>query len=218
MSHDVVMLGPPGAGKGTQAVRLAAALGVPHVSTGDMLRSAVRAGTPLGLEAKSYMGPGGLVPDELVIGIALDRIAQPDAAGGFIFDGFPRTIPQAEALDARLAAAGRRITHVLNLEVPEEDVVRRISGRRSCACGATYHVDFAPPRQDGVCDKDGRALIQREDDAPAAVRKRMQEYRAQTEPLVGYYRRAGVLRSVDGTNSMDVVFGALQAALAARSA
>jgi len=186
---NVIMLGPPGAGKGTQAVRLARALGLPHVSTGDMLRAAVKAGTPLGREAKRHMDAGGLVPDEVVIGIALDRIAEPDAGQGFIFDGFPRTIPQAEALDARLAAQERRITHVVNLDVPEDVVVERIASRR------------AP---------DGSV---RDDDKPDAVRARMRAYRAQTEPLEGYYARAGVLRSVDGTKSMDEVYEAVKKVL-----
>ena len=211
---NLILIGPPGAGKGTQAVRLAEALGIPHISTGDMLRQAVAEGTPLGRQAKAFMEGGKLVPDEVVIGVTLDRVAKPDCGPGFILDGFPRTIPQAEALGAALAGRGKRIDRVLLIDVPEEEVVRRISGRRSCKkCGAPYHVTYQPPRREGVCDACGGELYGRADDQPSSVKVRLAAYRAQTEPLVGFYEQAGALRRVNGIGAPPEIFRLLRAAV-----
>ena len=192
-----IFLGPPGAGKGTQAARLAERAGVPQISTGDMFRAAVRAGTPLGLEAKRYMDAGQLVPDAVTIGLVRERLAQPDCRQGFLLDGFPRTVAQAEGLAEVLRDLGVNLDGVLYFDVPDEVVVERLSGRRVCpACGATYHVRFDPPRQAGVCDRCGGELVQRPDDREETVRERLAVYRRQTEPLVDYYRQAGLLRTV----------------------
>ena len=197
--RNVILLGGPGAGKGTQAERIVADYALPHISTGDMLRDAVARGTEMGRAAQQYMESGRLVPDEVVIGVVRDRLAEPDAAEGFLLDGFPRTVPQAEALDAMLAEAGRAITHVVLIDVPAEELVQRIAGRRSCAvCGKIYNVTYDPPKVDGVCDVDGGELTQRTDDNEETVRNRIAVYEQQTAPLVGYYTDKGVLESAFG--------------------
>jgi adenylate kinase len=207
-------LGPPGAGKGTQAKKLHADLGIPHISTGDMLRDAAGRGTELGRLAAPLMKAGQLVPDELVVGIALERLKQPDIASGFILDGFPRTIPQGEALDTALAKMGTKLDAVVSFEVPENLVIERISGRRGCPKdGSVYHVSQSPPRRSGFCDKCGSALIQREDDRPEKVKERLAVYTAQTSPLKAYYARRGLLRSLDGIGLPDQVYAELKRAL-----
>jgi adenylate kinase len=197
--RNVILLGGPGAGKGTQAERIVVDHKLPHVSTGDMLRAAVAKGTEMGREAQKYMANGQLVPDEVVIGVVRDRLAEPDASEGFLLDGFPRTVPQAEALDAMLAEAGREITHVVLIDVPAEELVQRIAGRRTCAtCGKIYNITFGPPKTEGVCDVDGGRLTQRADDNEETVRNRIAVYERQTAPLIGYYTDKGVLQSASG--------------------
>jgi adenylate kinase len=209
-----ILLGAPGAGKGTQAQRLIEQYRLPQISTGDMLREAKRAGTPLGKKAAEYMDRGALVPDELVIGLMAERLDQADAREGFILDGFPRTVPQAEALERVLAERGRKLSRVVAINVPEEVLVPRLTGRRSCPkCGAPYHVMFKPPKQDGVCDLDGTKLIQRDDDTEVTVRKRLATYRNQTAPLIAYYGKKGVLREVDGQGELQAVAARLEEAL-----
>ena len=199
----VVLLGPPGSGKGTQAKLLLERYRIPQVSTGDMLRAAVRAGTPLGRDAKQYMDRGSLVPDAIIVGLVRERLAQYDCSCGYILDGFPRTVAQAEALEQMLAAAGTPLDHVISLEVAEDDLVARIAGRRTCRnCGAMYHVQFSPSRVDGVCDACGGPTYQRDDDQEETVRRRLQVYTRQTEPLVAFYRGRGLLRPVPGTGDM----------------
>lgn len=196
---NVILLGAPGAGKGTQAERIVARFGLPHISTGEMLRAAVAAGTEMGRAARRYMEAGDLVPDEVVIGVVRDRLAEPDTVRGFLLDGFPRTIEQAERLDAMLGAEGRAVTHVVLIDVPEDELVQRLSGRRSCTgCGKLYNVTFDPPQSAGVCDVCGAPLMQRADDNEETVRNRLAVYRRQTEPLVGYYQQKGVLREAHG--------------------
>ncbi|MCI0369840.1 MAG: adenylate kinase [candidate division NC10 bacterium] len=203
----VILLGPPGAGKGTQAQRLTQKLGIPQVSTGDILRAAVAAGTPLGREAKATMDQGALVPDSVVIGIIRERLAAPDCARGYILDGFPRTAAQAEALGEMLQALGTPLTAVLSLTVDPEELVRRLGGRRTCgSCGAAYHLETAPPRRAGLCDRCGGGLLQRDDDREETIRKRLAVYREQTAPLVAYYRGRGLLREVDGRGDIDAIF------------
>jgi adenylate kinase len=203
-----VLLGAPGAGKGTQAERIAERYGLPHVSTGDILRAAVARGSEMGRAAQRYMEAGELVPDEVVVGVVRERLDEPDTADGFLLDGFPRTIEQAERLDAMLAARGRALTHVILLDVPEDELVERLAGRRLCReCGRGYHVVFDPPQEPGVCDVCGGELYQRADDDEDTVRNRLAVYREQTEPLVGYYIDRGVLRTVSGGGKLpDEVF------------
>jgi adenylate kinase len=211
---DVILFGPPGAGKGTQAHRLLSAYDIPQISTGDILRQAVKDGTPLGLKAKPLMETGKLVPDELVIGVVEERLRRLDCKDGFVLDGFPRTVAQAQALDAMLASLGRRIDHVLSLEVPLEVVVQRLIGRRCCPKdGRVYHVQEAPPKVEGVCDVCQTPLVQRPDDREDVVRARQVTYRRDTEPLKSFYAGRGLLRPVDGTGTLDEVFARIQAVL-----
>lgn len=202
----VVLLGPPGAGKGTQAARLAARQSAAHVASGDLFREALAAGTPLGRQAQEYMGRGELVPDDIVVNMVLERLAQPDCDRGVILDGFPRTAAQAEALDGALVAQGRRVDVVLSMDVPEEAILERMTGRRICReCQAPYHTRFNPPAREGHCDRCGGALYQRDDDREDTVRRRLAVYQEQTLPLVSYYRRQGILRQVDGLGGVDEV-------------
>lgn len=212
---NLILFGPPGAGKGTQAARLQEDFRLPYVATGDILRAAVKEGTELGVAAKRYMDAGELVPDELVIDLIVDRIGAADARDGFILDGFPRTRAQADALGEAFERLERRITAVLLIDVPDEDLVRRISGRRvSVKTGRPYHVETDPPKHEGRCDVDGSRLVQRDDDKPEVVQKRLQVYHAETEPLVGYYDARGLLRRIDGTRSPTEVHDHVRAVLA----
>jgi len=205
---NLLLLGPPGAGKGTQAKRLTEELAVPQISTGDMLREAVKKGTALGKEAKSYMEKGALVPDGVVIGLVEERTKAPDCKSGFMLDGFPRTVAQADALGTMLARQGRKIDHVVAMEVNADELVARLSGRRTCrTCGTPYHIEFTPPKKPGICDKDGGELYQRDDDKEAAIRQRLTTYDAQTLPLITYYAQRGLLRRVNGLGSIDEVYG-----------
>ncbi len=211
----VVFLGAPGVGKGTQADRIAAQYQVAKISTGDLLREAVRNQTTLGLEAKSYMDQGKLVPDSVVIGLVKEKLIDPSCAKGFVLDGFPRTVPQAEALEVALGAKGIALGRVVNFQVSREDIVKRLSGRRSCSkCPATFHVDFAPPKVDGVCDRCGEPLVQRSDDRRDAIEMRLRVYDEQTAPLVHYYQERGLLFHLDGSGAVDVVFQHLSQELA----
>ncbi len=204
---DLIFLGPPGAGKGTQAKMLVERYGIPQVSTGDILRAAVAEGTDLGKKAKEYMEAGKLVPDEVVIGIIEERLKQSDCEKGFILDGFPRTVPQAEALDKVLEKMGRKIDHVLTLDVPEEELIRRLTGRRTCKkCGAMYHIIFNPPKVEGVCDKCGGELYQRPDDNEETVRSRLSVYEQQTSPLIDFYEKKGLVRKIDGRGEIKEIF------------
>ena len=200
------MLGAPGAGKGTQAKMIADKYSIPHISTGDIFRANIKNGTELGMEAKKYMDQGKLVPDELTVRILLDRVAQDDCKNGYVLDGFPRTIPQAEVLDSELTKLGDKIDYAINVDVPDENIVNRMSGRRACVtCGATYHIVHIPPKTPGICDKCGSELILRDDDAPETVLKRLGVYHEQTQPLIDFYENKKVLKTVDGTvDSADV--------------
>lgn len=209
----VIFLGPPGAGKGTQAQRAAGRWGVPRIATGDMLRGAVAAGSPLGRQAKAYLERGELVPDEVVISLVAERLDRDDARKGFVLDGFPRTVTQAQALGRLLAERGVALDRVLDVEVGEEELVRRLAGRRSCRCGASYHVQLSPPRAEGRCDACGGALVQREDDRPETVRRRLAVYRTETEPLTEYYRAQGLLETVLGEGTVEEVSQAVVAAV-----
>ncbi|MCD7836678.1 MAG: adenylate kinase [Lachnospiraceae bacterium] len=210
----IVMLGAPGAGKGTQAKMIAEKYSIPHVSTGDIFRANIKNGTELGREAKQYMDKGQLVPDELTVKLLLDRVAQPDCAEGYVLDGFPRTIPQAEVLDRELAKLGDAIDYAINVDVPDENIVKRMSGRRAClSCGATYHIEHIPPRKEGVCDSCGQPLVLRDDDKPETVLNRLKVYHDQTQPLIDFYTEKGVLKTVDGTVDMKDVFSAIAAIL-----
>ncbi|WP_346664248.1 adenylate kinase [uncultured Merdimonas sp.] len=203
----VVMLGAPGAGKGTQAKKIAAKYSIPHISTGDIFRANIKNGTELGKKAKTYMDQGLLVPDELVVDLVVDRVNQEDCANGYVLDGFPRTIPQAEALTKALAAQGQKLDYAIDVDVPDENIVRRMGGRRACVgCGATYHLEYAPPKQEGICDSCGGELILRDDDKPETVTKRLNVYHEQTQPLIDYYTEAGILKTVDGTVDIEEVF------------
>ena len=203
----IIMLGAPGAGKGTQAKKIAAKYQIPHISTGDIFRANIKEGTELETKAKAYMDKGELVPDELTCDLVVDRISKPDAANGYVLDGFPRTIPQAEALTRALNERGEKIDFAINVEVPDENIVRRMGGRRACLkCGATYHVEYNAPKVENVCDVCQGELVLRDDDKPETVQKRLSVYHAQTQPLIDYYKAEGVLAEVDGTQDIDVVF------------
>lgn len=211
---NLIFMGPPGAGKGTQARMIAEKYGIPQLSTGDMLRAAVKAGTPVGLKAKAAMEAGGLVTDDIVVGIIADRIREADCAKGFILDGFPRNVPQAEALAATLSANSLNIDHVIDIGADDEALVTRITGRRTCAqCGEGYHIQFKPTAKEGVCDKCGGQLTQRADDNEATVRNRLKVYHDQTAPVIEFYRHGGKFKSVDGMQNMDKVFQDLCAIL-----
>lgn len=203
----IIMLGAPGAGKGTQAKQIAAKFNIPHISTGDIFRANIKGGTELGKKAKAYMDQGALVPDELVVDLVADRIEQEDCKEGYVFDGFPRTIPQAEALDKALEEMGSKIDFAIDIDVPDENIINRMSGRRAClACGATYHVQFNAPKAEGICDTCGKELVLRDDDKPETVKTRLDVYHNQTQPLIDYYTEKGVLKSVDGTKDVAEVF------------
>ena len=203
----IIMLGAPGAGKGTQAKKISAKYGVPHISTGDIFRANIKGQTELGMKAKVFMDQGQLVPDEITIGMLLDRIQEEDCKKGYVLDGFPRTIPQAESLTKALADMGDHIDYAINVEVPDENIISRMSGRRACLkCGQTYHIVYNPPKKENVCDVCGEALVLRDDDKPETVKKRLDVYHDQTQPLIDYYKAAGVLAEVDGTKDLEAVF------------
>ena len=210
----IIMFGAPGAGKGTQAKMIADKYGVPHISTGDIFRANIKNGTELGMEAKKYMDQGLLVPDELTVRILLNRVAQDDCKNGYVLDGFPRTIPQAEVLDSELTKLGDHIDYAINVDVPDENIVKRMSGRRAClTCGATYHIEHVPPKKEGICDVCGSELVLRDDDKPETVKNRLNVYHEQTQPLIDFYTEKGVLKTVDGTVPMEEVFAAITAIL-----
>ncbi|MBQ4473342.1 MAG: adenylate kinase [Lachnospiraceae bacterium] len=210
----IVMLGAPGAGKGTQAKMIVEKYGIPQISTGDIFRANIKNGTELGKKAKTYMDQGALVPDELVVDLVVDRLSQDDCKNGYVLDGFPRTIPQAEALTAALAAQGEKLDYAIDVEVPDENIVNRMSGRRACVnCGGTYHIVFNPTKVEGICDACGGKLILRDDDKPETVQHRLSVYHAQTQPLIDYYKAEGILKAVDGTKNMADVFADITAIL-----
>jgi adenylate kinase len=212
---NLVLLGPPGSGKGTQGERLQEDLRLPYYATGDILRAAVRDQTALGRTAKEYMDRGDLVPDEVIVGVIAERISSPEALDGFILDGFPRTMPQAEALDAKLQELGRGVTAVLLIDVSDDEVVRRLGGRRTCEeNGHVFHVEFNPPEHEGACDLDGSNLIVRDDDKPEVIRHRLEQYHAKTEPLVDYYDQRSLLRQIDGAAAPDEVAEEIRRTLA----
>ena len=203
----IIMLGAPGAGKGTQAKMIAEKYGIAHVSTGDIFRMNIKEGTALGKEAKTYMDQGLLVPDELTVRILLDRVAREDCANGYVLDGFPRTIPQAQVLDQALADMDDAIDYAINVDVPDENIIGRMTGRRACVtCGATYHIVHIPPKQEGICDACGKELVLRDDDREETVSKRLSVYHEQTQPLIDFYTAKGILRTIDGTEKMQDVF------------
>ena len=203
----IIMLGAPGAGKGTQAKKIAEKYQIPHISTGDIFRANIKGGTELGMKAKTFMDQGMLVPDEITIGMLMDRIGQEDCINGYVLDGFPRTIPQAESLTKALAERGEKVDYAINVDVPDANIVNRMAGRRACLkCGATYHIQFAAPKKEGICDKCGSELVLRDDDKPETVQKRLEIYHDQTHPLIEYYEKKGVLHTVDGTQTMEDVF------------
>lgn len=206
----IIMLGAPGAGKGTQAKMIAEKYKIPHVSTGDIFRMNIKNGTELGMEAKKYMDQGLLVPDELTVRILLDRVAKEDCKDGYVLDGFPRTIPQAEVLEDALNKLGDKIDYAIDVEVPDENIIRRMGGRRAClSCGATYHIEHVPPKKEGVCDECGQPLVLRDDDKPETVQNRLRVYQEQTQPLIEFYTEKNVLKTVDGTQDMQDVFNAI---------
>ena len=203
----IIMLGAPGAGKGTQAKKIAEKYSIPHISTGDIFRANIKEGTELGKKAKEYMDKGALAPDELVCDLVVDRISQDDAKNGYVLDGFPRTIPQAEALDAALEKISEKVDYAIDVDVPDDNIVNRMSGRRACvACGGTYHIEFNPTKTEGICDACGGKLILRDDDQPETVKNRLKVYHEQTQPLIDYYTKKNILKSVDGTQDMAKVF------------
>ncbi|QTM97901.1 adenylate kinase [Sediminibacillus dalangtanensis] len=204
---NLILMGLPGAGKGTQAEKIVDKYQIPHISTGDMFRLAIKEGTELGKQAKSYMDQGELVPDEVTIGIVRERLSKDDSQKGFLLDGFPRTIAQAEALENLLADMGKSLDYVLHVDVPKDQLIERLTGRRICpTCGATYHVQFNPPQVEGICDRDGTALIQRDDDKPATVKKRLEVNVEQTQPMLDYYQQKGYLAEINGAQDIDLVF------------
>lgn len=212
----LIMLGAPGAGKGTQAKKIAEKYNIPHISTGDIFRANIKNGTELGKKAKTFMDQGLLVPDELVVDLVVDRVGQEDCANGYVLDGFPRTIPQAEALDRALSTLGEKVDYAINVEVPDGNIVKRMSGRRACVgCGATYHIVYAPTKVESVCDTCQGELILRDDDKPETVQKRLDVYHEQTQPLIEYYSNKGILREVDGTVDINDVFTAITQILGA---
>ena len=213
----IIMLGAPGAGKGTQAKMIAEKYGVPHISTGDIFRANIKNGTELGAKAKEYMDKGLLVPDELVVDLVIDRFKADDCAKGYILDGFPRTIPQAEALDNALSAIGDSVDYAINVEVPDSNIIERMSGRRACVgCGATYHIVYNPTKVEGKCDACGADLILRDDDKPETVKKRLDVYHEQTAPLIEYYKEQGVLRVIDGSTGLEAGFAEICDVLASK--
>ena len=206
----IIMLGAPGAGKGTQAKKIADKWQIPHISTGDIFRANIKQGTELGKKAKAFIDKGMLVPDELTIELIIDRLHQADCANGYVLDGYPRTIPQAESLTEILNKLNEAIDYAVNVDVPDENIVNRMSGRRACLnCGATYHIKYAPPVKEGICDRCQNELVLRDEDKPGTVLKRLEVYHEQTQPLIEYYEKLGVLRTVDGTKELDVVFKAI---------
>jgi len=212
----IIMLGAPGAGKGTQAKLIADKYSIPHISTGDIFRANIKEGTELGKKAKEYMDKGALVPDELTCDLVMDRISQGDCKNGFVLDGFPRTIPQAEALSSALEKEGKSMDFAIDIEVPDENIINRMGGRRACkGCGATYHIVNIPPKKEGICDRCGEALVLRDDDKPETVKNRLMVYHDQTQPLIDYYNKKNILHEVDGTMEMNDVFGAITAILGA---
>lgn len=211
---NIVLMGLPGAGKGTQADKIVEKYDIPHISTGDMFRAAIKGGTELGLEAKSFMDKGALVPDEVTIGIVRERLSAADCAEGFLLDGFPRTVPQAEALESLLADLGKRIEHVVNIQVEQDELVKRLTGRRICkVCGTAYHLVFNPPQVEGVCDKDGGELYQRADDNPETVTNRLEVNIQQTQPLLDFYESKSVLKNINGQQDIQKVFADIDALL-----
>jgi adenylate kinase len=211
---NIILLGPPGAGKGTQAKRLIDKYGIPQISTGDMLRAALKAGTPLGLEAKKFMDQGALVPDSVVIGLVKERIQKDDCRSGYMLDGFPRNVSQAETLDKMLGELGQKIDHVVNIDVPKEELIGRLTGRRTCRnCGAGFHVMFDPPKATGVCDKCSGELYQRDDDNETTVKSRLDVYDNQTKPLTDYYQKQGKVRNIPGVGQMGEIFVLITRAL-----
>ena len=203
----IIMLGAPGAGKGTQAQMIAEKFNIPHISTGDIFRANIKNGTELGKKAKEFMDKGLLVPDELTVQLLLDRVANEDCKNGYVLDGFPRTIPQADVLDSELTKLGDKVDYAINVDVPDENIVNRMSGRRACLkCGATYHIKHIPPKTEGICDKCGSELVLRDDDKPETVQNRLSVYHEQTQPLIDYYDKKNILKTVDGTKDMQEVF------------
>lgn len=212
----IIMLGAPGAGKGTQAKQIADKYSIPHISTGDIFRANIKEGTELGKKAKTFMDQGLLVPDDLVVDLVVDRIKQADCSNGFVLDGFPRTIPQAESLDAALEKINEKMDYAIDVDVPDENIINRMSGRRACInCGATYHVVTIPTKVEGICDRCGNSVVLRDDDQPETVKKRLDVYHEQTQPLIDYYTKQGILKSVDGTQPMGDVFAAIVSVLGA---
>ena len=204
---NIILLGPPGAGKGTQAKKISERFSLPHISTGDMLRDNISRNTALGIKASSYMDKGELVPDDLLVDIIKTRLSEPDCSSGFLLDGYPRTIPQADSLGEILTDSGRKIDIVLNIDVDDEELIKRLSGRRVCSCGASYHVVFNPPEKEGICDSCGGELYQRDDDKPETVKKRLVAYKKQTQPLIDYYNKKGLLSIIDGRKDIPGIFG-----------